>query len=288
MPVVSQGLTVGIVGAGSVGQALARLLAAEFGVLLAARSPARAAAAAAGFEARAATLEVLASNSDCVIVAVPDSAVSQVAESLAHFDLGVALQTSGALGPASLAPLRQRGVPCAMFHPLQTFPTPEAGVRRLPGSLVGVCGDDRALAWCERLAGALECTPLKVAEDRLAQYHAAAVLASNCVVGLVDAAATLMKGAGVQRADALRALRPLLDASLENASTMEADQALTGPIARGDALTVQRHLGSMRNSPTALVGLYRAFGEYLLTLAQRRGLSDCDATAVRSALSEGC
>lgn len=285
---MSQGLTVGIVGAGSVGQALARLLAAEFDVLVTSRSHARAAAAVAGIEARAATLEALASSSDCVIVAVPDRAVSEVAAALARFDPGAALQTSGALGPASLAPLRKRGVPCAMFHPLQTFPTPDAGVQRLRGSRVGVCGDDRALAWCERLAAALRCTTLKVAEDQLARYHAAAVLASNCVVGLVDAAATLMEGAGVERADALRALRPLLDASLENASTMEANQALTGPIARGDAVTVRRHFGSMRNSPTALVGLYRAFGEYLLDLAQRRGLPASEAAAVRSALREEC
>ena len=285
---MSQGLTVGIVGAGSVGQALARLLAAEFDVIVTSRSLARAAAAVAGTEARAATLEALASSSDCVIVAVPDRAASEVAAALARFDLAAALQTSGALGPASLAPLRERGVPCAMFHPLQTFPTPDAGARRLPGSLIGVCGDDRALAWCERLAAALRCTTLRVSEDRLAQYHAAAVTASNCVVGLVDAAATLMEGAGVERTAALRALRPLLNASLENASTMEANQALTGPIARGDAVTVRRHLGSMRNSPAPLVGLYRAFGEYLLDLAQRRGLSDSEAAALRSALSEEC
>ena len=285
---MSQGLTVGIVGAGSVGQTLARLLGAEFDVVVTSRSRARAAAAVASIEARAATFEALASSSDCVIVAVPDRAVSEVAAALARFDLTAVLQTSGALGPASLAPLRKRGVPCAMFHPLQTFPTPDAGAQRLPGSLVGICGDDRALAWCERLAAALRCATLRVAEDRLAQYHAAAVLASNCLVGLVDAAATLMEGAGVQRADALRALRPLLDASLENASTMGANQALTGPIARGDAVTVRRHLGSMRNSPTPLVGLYRAFGEYLLNLAQRRGLSDSEAAALRSALSEEC
>ena len=285
---MSQGLTVGIVGAGSVGQALARLLAAEFDVLVTSRSHARAAAAVAGIEARVATLDPLASSSDCVVVAVRDRAVSEVAAALARFDPGAALQASGALGPASLAPLRKRGVPCAMFHPLQTFPTPDAGVQRLRGSRVGVCGDDRALAWCERLAAALRCTTLKVAEDQLARYHAAAVLASNCVVGLVDAAATLMEGAGVERADALRALRPLLDASLENASTMEANQALTGPIARGDAVTVRRHFGSMRNSPTALVGLYRAFGEYLLDLAQRRGLPASEAAAVRSALREEC
>jgi len=285
---VSQAVTLGIVGAGSVGQCLARLLAAEFDVLVSSRSRARTVAALAGVEARATTLDALACSSDCVIVAVPDRAVPRVAETLARYDLPAALQTSGALGPTSLEPLRNRGIPCATFHPLQTFPSPAAGVDRLPGSCVGICGDSDALAWCERLAGALRCTPLKIAEDRLPLYHAAAVLASNCAVGLIDAAAALMEDAGVKRTDVRRALRPLVDSSLENAFTMEANQALTGPIARGDAVTVRRHLGSMRNSPTALVGLYRAFGDYLLDLAQGCGLPAAEAAAVRSALDEEC
>ena len=286
MAVVPQAFTVGIVGAGSVGQTLARLLVAEFEVLVTSRNHARAEAALAGVNARTTTLQALASSSDCLIVAVPDRAVPTVAEGLVQYNPPAVLQTSGALGPASLDPLRKRGVPCATFHPLQTFPSPDAGVDRLPGSFVGICGDVGALAWCERLAKALRCTALRISEDRLSQYHAAAVLASNCAVGLVDAAASVMESAGVVRSDVRRALRPLVDASIENAFTMESDQALTGPIARGDAVTVRLHLGSLRNLPTALVGLYRAFGEYLLDLAQGRGLSAAEAAAVRSALDE--
>ena len=281
-------VTLGIVGAGRVGLALARLLSAKFEVLVTSRNHARAVADLEGVNARATTLEELASNSDCLIVAVPDRAVPTVADGLARYALPAVLQTSGALGPSSLEALRDRGIPCAMFHPLQTFPSPEAGAERLLGSFVGVCGDGPALAWCERVAAALRCSVLRVAEERLPLYHAAAVMASNCAVGLIDAAAALMEDAGVDHADVRRALRPLVDASLENAFTMEPNQALTGPIARGDAVTVRRHLGSLRNSPTPLVGLYRAFGEYLLDLAQSRGLSAAEADAIRSALDEEC
>ena len=283
---VSRAPTLGIVGAGSVGQALARLLATDFEVLVTSRSRDHTEAVLAGVNAQAATLQALASNSDCVIVAVPDRAVLPVAQGLVQHKPPAVLQTSGALGPDSLDPLRKHGIPCATFHPLQTFPSPDAGVDRLPGSFFGICGDVRALRWCERLAEALRCTALRVEEDRLPLYHSAAVLASNCAVGLVDAAASLMEAAGVARTDVRRALRPLVNASIENAFTMESSQALTGPVARGDAVTVRRHLGSLRDSPTALVGLYRAFGEHLLDLAQSRGLSAAEAAAVRSALDE--
>ncbi len=276
----------GIVGAGSVGQALARLLAPHFELLIASLRNAENAAAFAGGGARAVTPKALAGACECVLIAVPDSHVPPVAASLVGDGARIVLQTCGGLGPASMGARLDPGVSCATFHPLQTFPTPQAGVKKLPGSFVGVCGDGEALAWCERLACVLEATLVRITEDRMPMYHAAAVLASNCTVGLVDAAVALLEDAGMERAAAREALRPLMVASLENALTMESEQALTGPISRGDAVTVRRHLDAMRNLPAPLAELYRAFGLYLLPLALRGGLGTDAATEVRSALAK--
>jgi predicted short-subunit dehydrogenase-like oxidoreductase (DUF2520 family) len=67
---------------------------------------------------------------------------------------------------------------------------------------------------------------------------------------------------------------------------METERALTGPVARGDAATVRRHLDAMRNDSGPLRDLYRAFGHYLLTVALRRGLAPEDAVALRLSLNE--
>ena len=279
--------TLGIVGAGSVAQAFGRLLAPGFDLLMASRSRALEAAAFAGNGARAVSLDRLAEASDCILVAVPDRAVGQVAEQLSAHRPEVVLQTCGSLGPSALEPLPSRGASCATFHPLQTFPDPVAGADALRGSFFGVCGSEAAANWCERLAGFLDGSVVKVPEDRLPLYHAAAVIASNCAVGLTDAAAELMDHAGIERDAALRALRPLIESSVANAITMNGAQALTGPVARGDSNTVRLHLEAMQGLPAPLRGLYREFGQYLVTLAVRRGLTPAKANEVRAALAGG-
>ena len=278
--------TLGIVGAGSVGQAFGRLLAPEFNLLVASRSGADEAAKFAGGGAKAVTLEDLAAASDCIVVAVPDRAVPEVAARLSARAPGVVLQTCGSLGPSDLGPLLGGCTSCATFHPLQTIPDPVAGVAALRGSVFGVCGTGAAAAWCDRLAGSLGGMVVTLAEDRLPVYHAAAVIASNCAVVLADAALELMELAGLERAAAARAVRPLMESSVGNALTMNAGQALTGPVARGDADTVRRHLDAMQDLPAPLRELYREFGQHLLPLTVRRGLSPADAEAVRLALAE--
>lgn len=276
--------TLGIVGAGSVGQAFGRLLAPHFRLLISSRRRAAEAAGFAGSGARAATLEKVAQSSDCILVAVPDSAVSRVARELSSHEPAVVLHTCGSQGPEGLQPLPEAGTSCATFHPLQTFPDPRSGATALPGSFVGVCGHGTALDWCRRLGRLLGAEIIVVAEDRLPLYHAAAVLASNCTVGLLHAASEVMEHAGVRRDLAFRAFRPLIEASLANAITMYGAGALTGPVARGDSDTVRRHLESLNDCPAPLRALYRDFGQYLVTLALRRGLPPRRAEELRTAL----
>ena len=278
--------TLGIVGIGCIGQALGRLLAPKFEILVTARGRAAEAVEFIGSAARAVPLKALADRSDCVIIAVPDNAVPSVASQLAEHPPRVVVQTCGALGPSDLSPLPERGTACATFHPLQTVPDPQAGVESLPGSTFGVCGQGEASSWCQSLAQSLGGTTLSVSEDQLPLYHAAAVFASNFAMGLVEAATSLMESTGASRAEARSALRPLVEASVKNALTMSLGQALTGPLARGDAGTVRRHLGAMGEMFGTEQALYRQFGRYLLPLAIRRGLAPEAAAALQAVLDE--
>lgn len=280
-------LTLGIVGAGPVAQALGRLLAPAFKLRFASRSRAGAAAEFAGGGAEACRLGELAGSSACVVVAVRDAAVPTVAGALAEHAPAVVLHTCGSLGPSALQPLPQRGSSCATFHPLQSFPDGPAGVQALPGSSFGICGAGRALAWCRKLAGLLGGRAFEVEESRLPLYHAAAVTASNAAVGLAAASQELMGAAGLGPDEARRAIAPLMEASFANARTMEPERALTGPVSRGDASTVRRHMDALQSESAELRGLYRAFSRYLAAVAGRRGLPAEDAAAVRAAVGGG-
>jgi predicted short-subunit dehydrogenase-like oxidoreductase (DUF2520 family) len=112
-------------------------------------------------------------------------------------------------------------------------------------------------------------------------------MASNNVTGLIDAAVILMKAAGIDEKTALGALGPLVRASVENALALGAEEALTGPIERGDVETVRRHLGSLAGVPPSAGELYRSAGLHVLEVARRRGLEESKAREIERALREG-
>jgi predicted short-subunit dehydrogenase-like oxidoreductase (DUF2520 family) len=92
--------------------------------------------------------------------------------------------------------------------------------------------------------------PVLIREEDRALYHAALASAANHLVAMVAESADLLRSAGV--ADPARMLSPLLYAALDNALRL-GDAGLSGPVARGDADTVARHLEVLgRASPRAL------------------------------------
>jgi predicted short-subunit dehydrogenase-like oxidoreductase (DUF2520 family) len=289
---------IGIAGAGRVAQALGRLLASagEPVVAVASRDPEHAAAAAAfirGADAQPAVepvpLQDLPHHCTHILIAVSDDAIADVARRLGEAGMtgGVAVHTCGAVGPEVLELLACRGVSCGVLHPLQTIASPEQGVRALPGAAFAISGDEQAAAWAARICGLLHGTPLHIAPERMPLYHAAAAMASNNVTGLIDAAVILMKAAGIDGKTALGALGPLLRASVENTLALGAEQALTGPIQRGDVETVRRHLGNLAGVPPSVSELYRSAGLHVLEVARRRGLPEAKAREIERALREG-
>lgn len=267
---------IGIAGAGRMAQALARLLLARGQPVaaMAGRDPERTARASAFAGARVAPVELeqLSGFATRILIAVPDDALRQVAEQLAGGGLsaGVVLHTCGARSVNALQPLLGRGVACGVLHPLQTVATPEQGVQALPGSAYAIIASGPAAAWAHEIVALLGGEALEIRPEQQPLYHAAAVMASNYVAALADAAVILMREAGIGQARALRALAPLLMASAANSLALSPESALTGPIERGDVQTVEEHLRSLDRAPLTVGELYRSAARHTLELARRK------------------
>jgi predicted short-subunit dehydrogenase-like oxidoreductase (DUF2520 family) len=190
-------------------------------------------------------IRVTEAEGDLMLLCVPDSAIASRASRIAP---GPWLaHVSGATPLSALAPhVRRFGV-----HPLQTL-VARRGPEQLDGAFAAVTAEtsearERGM-WLARTLGLI---PFDLAEDRRALYHAGAVLASNYLVTLYGAAASLFDAAGVPR----EALLPLMRRTIENGFE------LTGPIARGDWSTVHAHLEALRAEQPGLEALYRALAE---------------------------
>lgn len=289
---------ISIVGPGRVGTALG-VLAARAGWTVAAvggRDPAktRAAAAAIGTNVRAGDPIDAAAAGELVLLTVRDDAIEAVCRQLvaarALRDEPIVAHCCGALGSEVLSAARDEcGCSIASCHPLQTFPTVEAAIERLAGAYFFCEGDERALTVLEALVDDLGSKCVRISSgDRKTLHHAGAVMACNYLAALVDAGMALMESAGVEREVSLAALGPLVRATVENVLAMGPEQALTGPLARGDVETVERHLRAMGGlGDSEIEAFYRAAGRWTLELARRKGNIDRSAAQALSELLAG-
>lgn len=284
--------SIGIAGAGKLGLALGRLLreAGEPVVAVASRNAehARQGAVFVGGDVEAVEYLRLPLVARRILIAVADDAISEVAGILAAAGMrdGIALHTCGALGPEALDPVEQQGVSCGVLHPLQTIPSAERGVAALHGVAYGITAEGPAAQWAEQIAGLLDGQVLRIRSGARPAYHAAAVMACNYLAALMDAAATLMEAAGVERGAALQALGPIVETTRRNVFEMGPVRALTGPILRGDVDTISRHLEALDLLPETVRDLYRAAGLHTVAIARRRGLDEDQAQRLRERLRD--
>jgi predicted short-subunit dehydrogenase-like oxidoreductase (DUF2520 family) len=172
-----------------------------------------------------------ATGVDLLVVATPDAAVAKVAAAVRPVPSTVVAHMAGSLGLDALAPHERR----ASIHPLVSLP--DADPIRLKGAWFAVAGDPLAAD----VVGALGGRVLHVRDEDRPTYHAAACIAANHVVALLGQVERVAAPAGVP----LEAYLDLVRGAVENVAALGPAAALTGPVARGDWATVERHLAAI-------------------------------------------
>jgi predicted short-subunit dehydrogenase-like oxidoreductase (DUF2520 family) len=210
---------------------------------------------AAGVLGRGDPVSRAARGVDLLVVATPDDAVAEVASAVEAVPTTAVLHLSGSLGLDVLAPHPRRG----SIHPLVPLPNEDVGAERLrSGVTFAVAGDPIT----RTLADALRGRAVEVDDARRDAYHAAAVVAANHLVALLGQVERLAEHAGLP----LEAFGGLVRAAADDAFALGPGHALTGPAARGDWATLERHRKVIADMPDrraelaaydAMVGLAR-------------------------------
>lgn len=202
-----------------------------------------------------------ASGVDLVVIATPDSEIGRVAAAVEPDDGCAVIHLSGSLGLDVLGGHRRRG----SLHPLVPLPDPRVGAERLrAGITFAVAGDPVVRSVVDALGG----SAVHVGDDSRAAYHAAASIAANHLVALLGQVERVAASAGLP----LSAFAELVRAATDDALAFGPRRALTGPAARGDWETVDRHrrlLSSMAGHRSELAAY-----DAMVALARRLSLED--------------
>lgn len=183
-----------------------------------------------GLLGRAEDIAGAAADVDLLVVATPDAAVAATARAVRPVDACVVAHLAGSLGLDVLAPHRRR----VAVHPLMALPSEEIGARRLQdGGWFAVAGDSLGRLLVADLGG----RAVEVGDEHRAAYHAAACIAANHLVALMGQVERVAAPAGMP----LEAFLALARGTVDDVADLGPAAALTGPAARGDEATLDRH-----------------------------------------------
>jgi predicted short-subunit dehydrogenase-like oxidoreductase (DUF2520 family) len=280
--------TVFVIGAGVVGTTLAGKLA-RVGVpvvgLHGRRSDLSAASSAAsGVLSTSGDLPATVSTSDVIIIAVRDTRIREIAKRLLDEQrlrkAQVVLHTAGSRPAADvLSDLRPHVSGVGTMHPLIAVTEAPGVMDSLAAASFGIEGDAEAVKRARGLVRFMGGRVLALSPETMALYHAGAVTASNYVVALADVARSLLVAAGIPEEEALPALLSLMSSAVRNLVELGLPSALTGPVARGDVESVERHLEALTARSPENLDLYQRLGRQVLRIARMR-VPDLDPKAV--------
>lgn len=208
-------------------------------------------------------------HADITFITTQDQHIELIAHALDNANhlkpKSLVVHMSGILSSNILMPLKTQDVIIGSLHPLKAFAEKE---RPEPDAFQAIdCaieGEQAAIALLKNMVLALGANDFLIHPEQKASYHAAAIMASNYLVTLAAEASHLLEQAGVPEGETLTLCTRLMQTSLNNLKQAKSpEQALTGPLMRGDIHTIQQHLDAVQTEDTK--ALYQAAG--LTTLA---------------------
>ncbi|MFD1934656.1 MULTISPECIES: Rossmann-like and DUF2520 domain-containing protein [Nonomuraea] len=268
-------LAVGVLGAGKVGSVLGAALAQAGHRIVAAGGVSDTSQrwAAERLGVRTFSPEEVVARAELILLTVPDDALPELVAGLAATGADLRgkllVHTSGAYGLAVLDPATQEGALPLALHPVMTFTGRDDDLNRITGISFGVTSPDPLRPIAEALVIEMGGEPVWIADTDRALYHAAIAGAANHMVTLIAESSELLQRIGVEHPG--RMLGPLLGAALDNVLRLGIS-GLTGPVVRGDAGTVRKHVDALILAAPEAADAYVALARLTADRALAAGL----------------
>jgi predicted short-subunit dehydrogenase-like oxidoreductase (DUF2520 family) len=230
------------------------------------------------------TAQEVADAAELVFITTPDDVIPGVASGIQWHKGQNVVHCSGAHSTDVLEPAMRLGANVGSFHPLQTFANVNEAITNLPGSTFCLEAEESLLSRLKELASLLDGNWVELKPGDKVLYHAAAVFVSNYLVTLVKLALDLWQDFGVSSQEATKALLPLLKGTVNNIENIGVPDCLTGPIARGDLSTIDKHLSALESRDSSIGTTYKELGLQTIPIALAKGKIDTDRAEELKAL----
>lgn len=288
-------MRIGFIGAGKVATAFGRYLSSK-GLTISGyhdRHPEK--VAHAGHRTRSSAfhdMSELAAHSDMILITTRDDQIEGVCRQLCEQNdiepRHLVGHMSGAHSCRILITAQKMGAAIFSLHPLQAFANEDKALAELPNTYFSLEGENGRLEPVVKVLSQLGNPYFKLSSEYKSLYHLSACVLSNYLVTLMEIGLSALEKSGIDPKEGFAAMRPLIEGTLANIAQLGPVRALTGPIARGDAGTIEQHLKALKAPGLdRLKSVYTFMGLQTLDLATRKILNRADkAAAVKQILEE--
>lgn len=279
----SDSMNIGIIGAGRVGVTVGKYLSdAGLSVMGYYSKTQESADEAATFTNTFSyrTLDSLVKASDTLFITVPDDTIKQVWDCIADMELSgyTVCHFSGLLSSSVFSGIEQTGAAGCSVYPMYAFSDRFTSYLSFSKVCLTMEGEPKTFQKMKKLFEGLGHKVLTIKSRDKVKYHAAAVMASNEMLGLMQASMDLLSDCDLSEQDSMLLLRPLVEGNIRAMLDKGCVEAMTGPVERGDAETVKKHLEALQGTEEGAI--YQALGSKMLSLARRKN-PDRDYTVIQ-------
>lgn len=218
-------------------------------------------------------LSDLVRSSNTLFVAVQDSAIGKVWDCIdkSLIENKIICHFSGSISSDVFTGAESYGAYVGSIHPVYAFSNRFDSYKNLKNIVFTLEGHPIFLDKVSELFSYNGNRVCFINKSKKPLYHAAASMASNHLLGLLGTSLEILQECGFSQQEAYRFLKPLMLNNLSEALENGVENALTGPIERGDVATVAKHLEVLDSERK---DIYKALGKQILNIAERKNYNE--------------
>lgn len=226
----------------------------------------------------------LIDESDTIFITTPDDQIKRVWEEIKEYKIKdkIICHCSGAISSDIFSNIQEYGAYGYSVHPMFSISDKYNSYKNLRKSFVTIEGDDKYSTQLCHFFKRLGNNTLIVDKQNKSLYHAASVVSSNLILGLINTSVSYLIECGFNEKMAIDALYPLIDFNVKNIKEKGIIQSLTGPVERGDISTIEGHCEVLSDEDRKL---YKLLSKNVLEIAMVKNM-DRDYSQVEKFLGE--
>lgn len=212
-------------------------------------------------------LENLIKDSDTIFITTPDSEISVIWSEIDKLSIKDKLicHCSGSISSEIFSNINNHGAYGYSIHPMFAISDKYNSYKNLSQAFITIEGHKKHIEFLKQLFSQLGNDVAIISKENKVLYHAASVTVSNLVLGLINNGINYLEECGFTHDMAIKALYPLIEFNLKNIREKGAINSLTGPVERGDLLTVINHLSVLKEEDKEL---YKLLSKNILKIAK--------------------